>query len=296
MKPHILIPLLVVCVGLPVVAMGTYYVCDNFPVAEEMRKREAQAKEDMLREAERIEEQLRQRGRAAKGVEEEDGIGESQKPVTARGTDAGNVTIKGVSINLPYEQLKQELAKKFGGIGRAVDDSRECENRSNRIVHEKAFRYFDYALLSRKNTRIDFNECTAFDGRVSLFPNCVRITFPRDFEEKFMKYVTELQKQYGDPIDHYQGVESGGSHTTLRYSVTTRIANDGIIHAIVDTYKCTLIEPAVTTTNFTVWYFGKSMHDYYMGEFKQAQRENENRKKQEEERERKRQARDAEGI
>ena len=337
MKPHILIPLLVVCVGLPLVVMGTYYVCDNFPTAEGMRKREVQYKEDMRREAEmikeerrlareRAEEEKRQKELAEKRAEEErqrkkeeerrrekekaeeerrlaeeraekekklaaQKKAEAQQLAAQKKAEAQNstkVTIKGISINLPREQLKQELAKKFGGIRHTVDGHTECG-----IVHRKAFRYLDYALLSFKNTCISFNEDTAFDGIVSLFPNCVRIRFRN--ETQFLKYVAELQKQYGDPADNYQTEEVDGSIQEAQSClVQTRIVSDGIIHTVLCAYKSSFSEKV--DNDYCVWYFGQSMRDYYMEKKGQAQREEEKQKKQKEEYERKRRARDAEGI
>jgi len=312
MKPHILIPLLVVCVGLPLVAIGTYYVCDNFPTAEGMRKREVQYKEDMRREAEMIKEERRlareraeeerqrkkeeERRREKEKAEEERRLAEERaekekKLAAQKKAEAQNstkVTIKGISINLPREQLKQELAKKFGGIRHTVDGHTECG-----IVHRKAFLYLDYALLSFKNTRISFNEDTAFDGIVSLFPNCVRIDFRN--ETQFLKYVAELQKQYGDPADNYQTEEVDGSIQEAQSClVQTRIVSDGIIHTVLCAYKSSFSEKV--DNGYYVWYFGQSMRDYYMEKKGQAQREEEKQKKQKEEYERKRRARDAEGI
>lgn len=179
MKPHILIPLLVVCVGLPLVAIGTYYVCDSFPVAEGMRNREVQYKEDIRREAERIkeerrlareraEEERRQRKLAEKRAEEEkrrrekeqaeeerrlteERAKEEKRLAAQRKAEAqksAKVAIRGISINLPREQLKQELAKTFGGISNT--------DKSRVFTSSKAFRDFDYRgnLLFIETTKI----------------------------------------------------------------------------------------------------------------------------------------------
>ena len=318
MKPHILIPLLVVCVGLPVVAMGTYYVCDNFPVAEGMRKREVQYKEDIRREAERIkeerrlareraEEERRQRELAEKRAEEERRQKElaekraeeerRQKELAEKRAEeerrqkelAEKLAIRGVSINLPYEQLKQELAKKFGGI-------RQTDHEPIMMAGAYAFKHLDYynglinALSSRKTTRIYFNEDTAFGGKITLFPNCIRIQFPN--EEQLLKYFREVVKRYAPPnpdtytIDNrehkYSAVENTGTYAG--YEVATTVLNDGIIHIT----KC-VQDWDKGWNEYFIWYFGKSRRDYYMKEKGRIQRE-------EAERDRKRKARDAEGI
>ncbi len=326
MKPHILIPLLVVCVGLPVVAMGTYYVCDNFPTAEGMRKREVQYKEDIRREAERIkeerrlareraEEERRQRELAEKRAEEEkrrkeeeerrrekekaeeerrlaEERAEKEKQLAAQkkaeAQKSAKVAIKGISINLPYEQLKQELANKFGGI-RGTSDKVPA----TQTVSKQPFIYFDYDMLSSKTTYIYFNEQTAFGGSVDLYPSCVCITFYDITQGR--KYEKELQKQYGDATDEYETHYANIAGLTEVCDVTTRVMNDGIIH-FVECHQRVGGSGGIRSDCCYVWYFGTSIRDYYIKKKGQVQREEEKQKKQEEERERKLRARDAEGI
>lgn len=70
MKPHIVIPLLVVCVGLPLVALGVYYLCESLPIAEDMRKREVQGIEEM-RHAKEVAEEKRSLEEAKEKAKEE---------------------------------------------------------------------------------------------------------------------------------------------------------------------------------------------------------------------------------
>lgn len=295
MKNQLIISLLVVCVGLPVVAMGTYYVCDNFPVAEEMRKREAQAKEDMLREAERIEEQLRQRGRAAKGVEEEDGIGESQKPVTARGTDAGNVTIKGVSINLPYEQLKQELAKKFGGIKK---ESEECPGHATETGNDD----FD-SNFNRFTKGVEFNDPPAFGDEKKSY------VF---LSEKGWVMVYLVGQEYRDALITQYGafdfVKNFYYHATaplnlvgfdVKGSTFIKVANDGLIIYSVDDNPNNAVNGFASSGGKVIYLNSAARSLYLQCEEKKRQKkieEDAREKAEEEERERKRKARDAGGI
>ena len=337
MKPHVLIPLLVVCVGLPLVAIGTYWVCDSFPVAEGMRKREVQYKEDIRREAERIkeerrlareraEEERRQRELAEKRAEEEkrrkeeeerrrekeqaeeerrlaeERAKEEKRLAAQRKAEAqksAKVTIRGISINLPREQLKQELAKTFGGISET--------DKSRVFFSSKAFRDFDYRgnLLFIKTTEITFHEPTAFGGRVRFYPDCdcVQVCFTTDINNA-RKYEAALQDQYGDPsednirIDDERSIEMFNK----KYRIKTWSANDGLIVYVeqydYDNSNATRFK--YDPSWFEVYYFNETVRNACIRTSNENERQS-NLKKQQKaeqdaERERKRRARDAAGI
>lgn len=118
MKDHIIIPLLVVCVGLPLVTLGMYYLCESLPIVEAARGRE---KDNLAALKQRAEKERDDDGVMASGRqtarsaddETEDRARETERVVVKKNE---KVAINGISINLPYQQLKQELAAKFGGI------------------------------------------------------------------------------------------------------------------------------------------------------------------------------------
>lgn len=104
MKDHIIIPLLVVCVGLPLVTLGMYYLCESLPIAEDMRKREAQG----------IAERRQARGNDdSTTYEEKDTTNRAPQPNVMASNGGVKVEIMGVSINLPYNEMKQKFAEMF---------------------------------------------------------------------------------------------------------------------------------------------------------------------------------------
>lgn len=180
MKPHIVIPLLVVCVGLPLVVVGMYYLLESMPITEAAHAREKEGVEQ--RRSYRIEEEQEESPRRTRNqsadeladvprhtrnqprVESADatnGGGHSTSLMAGFKDDGMHVAIKGVSINLPYERLKQELAAKFGGIKKSgkdtIEDIRSCVDYGGVLfdfdgagdVHFKhMFPFFDSSLFA----------------------------------------------------------------------------------------------------------------------------------------------------
>lgn len=180
MKPHIVIILLVVCVATPLVALGMFYLCESMPIIEVARAREQEGMAQ--RQSYRIEEEQEEAPRRTRNqsadeladvprqtrnqsrVELADATnsgGHSTSPMAGFKDDGMHVAIKGVSINLPYERLKQELAAKFGGIKESgkdtVADIRSCVDyggvlfdfdQVGDLEFKNAFPFFDSSLFA----------------------------------------------------------------------------------------------------------------------------------------------------
>ena len=86
--------------------------------------------------------------------------------------DGNRLTIKGISINLPYEQLKQKLSAKFGGIWEEGNDgktkaSRELffdENIANWAIS------LGFTITPNGLDWVNFKNETAYEGNVYLSP------------------------------------------------------------------------------------------------------------------------------
>lgn len=270
MKPHIVIPLLVVCVGLPLVALGMYYLCESMPIAEDMRKREAQsiAERRQARGNDNFttydEEDATNRATQTSAVASNDGEKEgyainraSQTNVVAS-NGGKKVEIKGVSINLPFEQLVQELGNKFGGIARAGKVSFINEG-----CVSLGFVYLPDNFKWSSSRPYVFKEPTAFGGEICVFENgCVRIAFLRGHDGGDLSlYEKELQKKYGngekiESSDVIQGGPYKGQQSTDIGII--RILDDGLIIVEFTDAK----HPHLSSS--CVFYFGKSVRDAYL--------------------------------
>ncbi|MBP5234012.1 MAG: hypothetical protein J6333_11475 [Planctomycetes bacterium] len=350
MKPHIVIPLLVVCVAMPLVAIGTFYLCDSMPFIEEARAREKNYPEEKRLEAEAERSRLAalkaERGRIPEDEHQE--VGEEEKPQTklaettkeakrdaepvARRTDVSTtkkgekVAIGGISINLPLEQLKQELAAKYGGIKgsnlvftsdvfddlrprmtiigdpvRSLDHHLTMNSLDKRSGPEKRFAecqiYFPnlsphlFEVVRKNDGSYDWSDDKAkgyeYKGRTPFAGKVTLYTCGTDY----FVVVSGFFSDEGGSAEKYEAAlqdKYGDRDTTNGY----RIMDDGIIVTKRDNNKY--------TGKWLFCYFNKSVRDGYFknkaaNEKEEKERE-ERKEKERKEKEEKRKARDAEGI
>ena len=209
MNPNIKIPLLVVCVVTLLVAMGMFYSRD------ERKEKEATIDAKDSEKAEKNEDT--KRTMASKSETR-------MTPQKNEVHNSGKVTIKGVSINLPLGQLKQELANKFGGISREGTDC-ILDGRGSYVAMKYLCDDDDkyQELLLKKRNYWSFEEHTAFNGFVQLLDNgIVRINFSG--RQPLEQYEKELQKKYG----HGEKLLDGRSGYAGSESIV-RVLDDGII-------------------------------------------------------------------
>ena len=303
MKPHIVIPLLVVCVGLPLVALGMYYLCESMPIAEDMRKREAQCIAER-RQAKEVAERAAEERRLTTQRDDESPSAEERQFITRRDDesrqreddrtitderpsaetrktaqdvtasqfkdDGKHVAIGGISINLPYEQLKQALAQKYGDAS-GSKLSLELKYASS-IYHDSpvhsaylCFKWRLYYMLESIGMEYGeeaeatyFKEETAFGGEMSLCPKfgvIVKVgalTMGKGERGDAMRYENALSEKFGKPVESREyrkeidGVE-------IVEEIHLRVLDDGII------YSCIVDHGRLRGGAF--YYFNKSFRD-----------------------------------